>query len=99
MGPAAVSGSVIAGSASAVQVLPENTVRTKIVLSSDSANEAWYIRLGGTATTSDYTYRVQASGNLVLEAPMHTGSVSAIQGVADGNLMVTEFGPPLRGSY
>ncbi|MHA1951893.1 MAG: hypothetical protein ACW987_18760, partial [Candidatus Thorarchaeota archaeon] len=77
----------------AFQLLPANPGRTKIVVSADSANEAFFLKLGPTQSlsVSDYTYRIPASGNLVIEAPMYTGIVSVVQGAADGNIMVTEF--------
>jgi len=94
IGPANVSGTVVGGSSLPVELLPANSSRTKIVLSNSGATEAWLVRLGGDATLTDYTYRIAPSGNLVLEAPIHTGSVSGVQAAADGAIMVTEFGRP-----
>jgi len=90
-GHATVSGSSVAGSATAVQVLPASVNRTKIVFSNSSPSDDWCVRLGGTATINDYSFRVPASGNFVYEAPMHTGSISAIQAVASGFLLITVF--------
>ena len=89
-GYAKVSGTVVAGSATAVTVLPANSRRTRVIFSNKSGG-AWFIKFGGTATIGDYSVVVAGDSNYVHNAPIHSGTFSAIQAVATGSLMVTEF--------
>lgn len=80
-------------SASNFTVLSTNAARQgAIIVNNGSATV--YVKLGATATTSSYSYRLSANAQMSIPEPgqpIYTGQIDAIGDAATGTLRVTEF--------
>lgn len=79
----------VAGSATSVQLLAANAARRGATIVNDSA-AVLYVKLGETASASNYTYRLPAYATLELPDPVYTGRIDGIWASATGNARVTE---------
>ena len=89
--PGAATGtqSSVAGSASNVTLLAQNLGRIGATINNDST-AILYVKLGATASTSSYTYKLQPDG--VCEIPYgYTGIIDGIWASATGNARISEF--------
>ena len=78
-------------SASSVTVLASNANRKLAVFVNDSDKIA-YVKLGGTASTTSYSYKLQPNSTLELAQPVYTGVVDAIwESSPTGAMRVTEL--------
>jgi hypothetical protein len=78
-------------SASSVTVLASNANRKLAVFVNDSDKIA-YVKLGGTASTTSYSYKLQPNSTLELAQPVYTGVVDAIWETSPtGAMRVTEL--------
>lgn len=87
------SSSVTSTSASAtsVTVLASNANRKLAVLVNDSDKIA-YVKLGATASTTSYSYKLQPNSTLELAQPVYTGVIDAIWETSPtGSMRVTEL--------
>ena len=81
----------ISASASSVTVLASNANRKLAVFVNDSDKIA-YVKLGGTASTISYTYKLLPNNMLELAQPVYTGIVDAIWETSPtGAMQVTEL--------
>lgn len=79
----------VAASASSVTVLASNSSRRQATFFNDSTS-AVYIKLGATASTTSFTYKLFAYQTLELTNPVYQGVVDAIWDSATGSMRVTE---------
>jgi hypothetical protein len=78
-------------SASSVTVLASNASRKLAVFVNDSDKIA-YVKLGGTASITSYSYKLQPNSTLELAQPVYTGVVDAIWETSPtGAMRVTEL--------
>ena len=78
-------------SASSVTVLASNASRKLAIFVNDSDKIA-YVKLGGTASTTSYSYKLQPNSTLELAQPVYTGVVDAIWETSPtGAMRVTEL--------
>ena len=80
----------VAGSASSVSLLAANTDRKGFIIYNDST-AILYIKLGATASTSSFTYRLTPNGIVTAEAFGYTGVIDGIWASAAGNSRITEL--------
>ena len=81
----------VAGSASSVTLLALNTARLSAVIYNDST-AILYVKFGSTASTTSYTYQLQANMTLeLMQIPMYTGIITGIWASATGSARVTEI--------
>lgn len=80
-----------ANSASSFTVLAANPSRRGAMIFNDAATNV-YIAMAATASTTAYTYQLQAGvGYYELPAPVYKGLITGIASSATGNLRVTEL--------
>ena len=84
-----VTLSNVAASATVVTLLTA-AARTGAIFFNDSSSAA-YIKLGDTASTTSFTYKVFGSQTVVLDGPIYQGDITAIWDSAAGNMRVTEI--------
>ena len=78
-------------SASSVTVLASNANRKLAVFVND-ADKIAYVKLGATASTTSYSYKLQPNSTLELAQPVYTGVVDAIwESSPTGAMRVTEL--------
>ena len=78
-------------SASSVTVLASNASR-KLAIFVNDADKIAYIKLGATASTTSYSYKLQPNSTLELAQPVYTGVVDAIWETSPtGAMRVTEL--------
>jgi hypothetical protein len=78
-------------SASSVTVLASNASR-KLAIFVNDADKIAYVKLGGTASTTSYSYKLQPNSTLELAQPVYTGVVDAIWETSPtGAMRVTEL--------
>jgi hypothetical protein len=83
--------SSVAGSATSVVLLPQNTARLGATVYNDS-NALLYVKLGATASTTDYTVKLFPLG--YYEIPYgYTGEIDGIWSVANGHARIDELTP------
>jgi len=83
--------SSVAGSVSSQVLLPPNTARLGATVYNDS-NALMYLKLGGTASTADYTIKLFPLS--YYEVPYgYTGEIDAIWSVANGFARIDELTP------
>lgn len=83
--------STVAGNASSVTLLSSNTSRKGAVIFNDSS-AILYVKLGTTASSSDFSYRVNPYQTLEIGANfLYTGRIDAIWASATGNARITEL--------
>ena len=81
----------VPGSASSVTLLALNTARLSAVIYNDST-AILYVKFGSTASTTSYTYQLQANMTLeLMQIPMYTGIITGIWASATGSARVTEI--------
>jgi len=92
--PETVSSSSVTSttaSASSVTVLASNANRKLAVFVNDSDKIA-YVKLGATASTTSYSYKLQPDSTLELAQPVYTGIIDAIWETSPtGSMRVTEL--------
>jgi hypothetical protein len=87
--PQVATTSTVAGSASSVQLLNNNGGRKGATIYNDST-ALLYVKLGTTASTSDFTVKMQA--DQYYEVPFgYTGKIDGIWASATGNARLTEL--------
>lgn len=101
-GTQAVSGSVahlvattatrsdVAGNASNVTLLASNASRRGAMFFNEST-AVLYLKLGATATTSDYTVQLGPNEYYEVPVPVYTGRIDGIWSAANGNVRITEL--------
>lgn len=83
--------STVAGSASSVTLLSSNSSRLGAVIFNDSS-AILYVKLGTTASTTDFTYRINPYQTLEIGANfLYTGRIDGIWASATGNARITEL--------
>lgn len=90
--PVAVSAAVtsVAGSTSSVSLLAANSSRKGFIIYNDST-AILYVKLGATASTSSFTYRLTPNGIITESAFGYTGAIDGIWVSATGNARITEL--------
>jgi hypothetical protein len=81
--------SSVASSATVVTLLAANAARRMASFYNDST-AILYLKLGATATASDYTVQMAANSFYELPLPAYTGIVTGLWASANGNVRVTE---------
>ena len=85
------SVSSTSASASSVTVLASNANR-KLAIFVNDADKIAYVKLGGTASATSYSYKLQPNSTLELAQPVYTGVVDAIWETGPtGAMRVTEL--------
>lgn len=79
----------VSASASNVTVLASNASRVGAIFFNDSTSSV-YVKLGATASTTSFTYKLFAYQTLELPDPLYRGIVDAIWDSATGSMRVTE---------
>ena len=80
----------VPSSASSVQLLASDPLRVEAIIYNDST-EKLYIKLGVTATTSDYTIVLDADESLVVDR--YTGIVHGVWASVNGSAKITNVTP------
>lgn len=81
----------VSGSASSVTLLASNSSRLAAVIVNDST-AILYVKHGSTASTTSYTYQLQAGDQLELPVnPIYTGIITGIWASATGSARTTEL--------
>jgi hypothetical protein len=83
--------SAVNSATSSAQLVAANTSRNGLLLFNDDANAA-YIKYGTTASSTDYTVKIDSGAYWEMPKPIYTGRIDAIW-AADGSgaLRVTEL--------
>lgn len=89
--PATGTRSDITSSASDGTILAANTARKGAIFDNESTSVLYLLFAAGTSSTSNYSIRVPAGGNLFLSPGEYTGIIKGIWASANGSLRVTEF--------
>jgi len=90
--PATSTTSSVAASASNTVLLPSNTNRLGATIYNDSSSSLLYVKLGSTATTSDFTVKLFPLS--YYEVPYgYTGEIDAIWSNASGFARIDELTP------
>ncbi len=82
--------SSVASSATTVQILASTAGRFQATFFNESTATC-YLKLGTTASLTDYTVQIAPSGYYELPYPTYTGRIDAIWNSANGSLRVTEL--------
>lgn len=80
----------VASSASNVTLKASNASRKMLIIVNDST-AILYVKLGATASSTSYSYKLSAGDTLELPHPTYTGAVDGIWASANGNAYVTEY--------
>jgi len=88
--PATAVVTSVSASASSVQLLAANTSRKMASVANDSATATLYVKLGTTASASDYTVKMVPGAYFELPKPVYTGRIDGIWTAASGAARVTE---------
>ena len=80
----------VSSSASAVTCLAANSSRNMAMLFNHSTQLA-YVKYGSSASSSDYTVAVPASGYFEMPRPIYRGIVTCIWASANGSMKTTEY--------
>jgi hypothetical protein len=79
-------------SASSVTLLAPNAVRKGGVVVNDSATATLYLKYGGGASTTSYTYRLDPGATWEMPGrPVYTGQIDGVWSAASGAARVTEL--------
>lgn len=78
----------VAGSASSVTILSSNTTRKEAIIVNDSS-AVLYVKFGTTASSTDYTYQLQAGDTLIEDK--YTNRIDGVWSAAVGSARVTEI--------
>ena len=90
--PATSVTSSVAASLSNTVLLPSNTIRLGATIYNDSSSSLLYLKLGATATTTDFTIKLFPLA--YYEVPYgYTGEIDAIWNTASGFARIDEFLP------
>lgn len=92
LGSSTSSVTSVAASATNVTLLAANAARRRIVVVNDSTSATMYMKLGATASTTSYTYKLNPGD--VYESPVQpvfTGQIDAIWSAAVGSARITEL--------
>ena len=90
--PATSITSSVAASVSNTVLLPSNATRLGATIYNDSSSSLLYLKLGATATTSDFTVKIFPLG--YYEVPYgYTGEIDAIWNTASGFARIDELTP------
>ena len=82
--------SSVASSTTSQQVLPANSLRRGVIAHNSDANPCW-LKYGSIASTTSYTYRIDAGGHWEMPQPIYSGRIDVIWATdGDGALYVTE---------
>jgi len=90
--PSSVSAAVtsVAGAVSSTTLLAANTSRKGFIIYNDST-AILYVKLGSSASTSSFTYRLTPNGIVTESAFGYTGIITGIWTSATGNVRITEL--------
>lgn len=88
--PATATLTNVASSASNVSLLASNTSRKGLVIVNDSTQRV-YINFGATASSTAYTYYLEASDTLEILTNCYTGAINGIWASANGFARITEL--------
>lgn len=80
----------VASSASTTSLLASNANRLGVILFNDSTSTL-YLKYGTTASTTSYTYSIEAGGTWEMLNPLYTGAIDGIWSSANGNARITEL--------
>ena len=80
----------VAGSASNVTLIAANASRKGAVIFNDSSS-ALYVKLGATASTSSFTYKLFPNETFEMSGIIYTGIIDGIWDSATGNARITEL--------
>lgn len=80
----------VASSVANVTLKASNASRKMLIIVNDSTS-ILYVKLGATATSTSYSYKLAAGDILELPHPIYTGIVDGIWVSANGNAYVTEI--------
>ena len=88
----AVAASVtpVGSSDSAVTLKAANTSRRGLLVYNDSTANL-FLKLGSGASSSSFTFKLEAGDYYELPRPMYTGIVTGIWSAVNGNALVTEL--------
>lgn len=90
--PATSVTSSVAAAVSNTVLLPSNSTRLGATIYNDSSSSLLYVKLGATATTTDFTVKIFPLG--YYEVPYgYTGEIDAIWSVASGFARIDELTP------
>ena len=92
-GPAEVSSSVPAASATSIELLSKNPDRRMVTVFNHSG-AALFLKMGPTAAVTDFTVKLASGSFYEFSLPIHTGSVSGIWDAAAGHAMITTYSAP-----
>jgi hypothetical protein len=80
----------VSSSASSVTILAANSAATGRAVFNDST-AALYLKYGTTASTTDYTVKINAGGYFEFPQPGYRGRVDGIWASANGSARTTEW--------
>ncbi len=80
----------VASSATTTTLKALNASRKMLIIVNDST-QILYVKMGATASTTSYSFKLSAGETLELPRPMYTGVVDGIWATANGNAYVTEY--------
>ena len=92
-GPARVTGSVVAASATSVTLLPANDSRRNGSFLNHGSGSL-YIAFGEVATFANFNVKLTSGSFYEMTHPIHTGTISGVWDEADGFCMGTEWSAP-----
>lgn len=92
LGSSTASLSSVASSATSVQLLAANSSRRRTMIVNDSASATLYVKFGTTASSSDYTFKLNPGDMYESPTqPVYTGRIDGIWSAAVGNARITEM--------
>lgn len=90
--PATSTTSSVAASVTNTVLLPSNSIRLGATIYNDSSSSLLYVKLGSTASNTDFTVKIFPLG--YYEVPYgYTGEIDAIWSVASGFARIDELTP------
>lgn len=84
------TGTNVSSSATSVQLLAANAARKMATFFNDST-QIVYVKLGTTASATDYMFQLFSKGFYELPHPMYTGRIDAIWASANGTMRIVEY--------
>jgi hypothetical protein len=87
--PASSALTSVASSATSVSLLASNASRRGVILFNDST-AVLYVKLGATASTTSFSYKLAAGATLELPSPVFTGAIDGLWASANGSARITE---------
>lgn len=90
-GTPTASSSVVSVSTSVVTLLSSNSARRGFTIYNISFNTL-YVKLGSSASTSDFSFIVPANSGIEFDFPCYTGIITAIRSSGTDNVYISSIG-------